>query len=188
MSLRLLIPLQALFLAWPAPAAEVSVTATNDGGVLRVSAEAEFEAGTRETWAVLTDYARLPAFIPGMQESRVIGRGERGPLIEQRGKARLLFLTYSLHVRLQVDEFPYERITSRAVAGSFRRMEGAYVLTPQSEGRMRLTYAGTFVPDFFVPPLIGPLVLRESIERQFGALVDEIVRRRALVRQGEPAS
>jgi hypothetical protein len=42
------------------------------------------------------------------------------------------------------------------------------------------------VPDFVVPPLIGTLVLRHTVEIQFGALVDEIVRRHARLERSEP--
>ena len=42
---------------------------------------------------------------------------------------------------------------------------------------MRLRYTGSLTPDFSVPPLIGTLAVRRNVERQFSAMVDEIVRR-----------
>ncbi|MDH5536613.1 MAG: cyclase [Betaproteobacteria bacterium] len=168
--------LLVLNLACPAEAADVLVRASRDGDVLRVEASAEFESGLEHAWQVLTDYDHLAGFIPGMRESRVIERGAHGPIVEQKGEVRLLFLSYAIEVRLAIEEYPCRRIVSRAVAGSFRHMSGAYLIEAV-HGRVRLRYAGTLVPNFYVPPLIGTLVLRLSIERQFGALVDEILRR-----------
>ncbi len=184
---RALLLALVLNLAFPSQAADVSVRASRNGDVLSVEASAEFEAGLEQAWQVLTDYDQLAEFIPGMRESRVIERGARGPVVEQKGEARLLFLSYAIEVRLVVEEYPYERIVSRAVAGNFRQMSGAYVLEAAA-GRVRLRYAGTLVPDFYVPPLIGTLVLRLNVERQFGALVDEILRRGQVPAPARPAS
>ena len=183
--LRNLVLLLAFVLACPAYGAEVSVRASRDGQVLRVEASAEFEADLHETWRVLTDYDHLAEFIPGMLESRIVGHGARGPVVEQRGEARLLFFTYPLYVRLDIEEYPYQRIVSRAVSGNLKQMDGTYLLEAAA-GRVRLRYAGTLVPDFFVPPLIGTLVLRLNVERQFAALVDEISRRRESAPRNSP--
>jgi ribosome-associated toxin RatA of RatAB toxin-antitoxin module len=165
-----------LLLAWQARAAEVVVHASRQGDVLHVEASAEFEADVRKTWQVLTDYEHLPDFIPGMHLSRVVARDGDGLVVEQNGEARLLFFSYPIRVRLAVEEIPYTRINARAVAGNFRQMVGVYYLS--AGGRhVTLRYSGRMIPDFFVPPLIGTLVLRRNVERQFGALVDEIVRR-----------
>jgi hypothetical protein len=39
-----------------------------------------------------------------------------------------------------------------------------------------LRYSGTLIPDFFVPPLIGTLVVRHNVEATFRALVEEMER------------
>lgn len=165
-----------LFLVAQAQAAEVVVHALRQGEVLHVEASAEFEADVRKTWQVLTDYEHLSDFIPGMLLSRVITRNGHALVVEQKGEARLLFFSYPIRVRLAVEEIPYERINARAVAGNFREMVGAYYLQA-GKRRLILRYSGRMTPDFFVPPLIGTLVLRRNVERQFSALVDEIVRR-----------
>lgn len=167
-----------LSLAAPAAlsAAEVTVHASRQGDVLHVEASAEFAADRQRVWQVLTDYNHLADFIPGMRMSRILERGKGTVIVEQKGDVRLLFLTYPIEVTLAVDEFPHERIVSRAVRGSFLEMHNAYYLEVQQE-RVRLRYAGRMTPDFLVPPLIGTIVLRRNVERQFGALVDEILRR-----------
>lgn len=159
-----------------ARAADVAVGATRDGDALLIEATADFEGTVAQTWQVLTDYDNLASFIPNLSVSRVIARSRDEITLEQKGEARLLFLSYPIEVRLVVTEVPQSKVMSRAVAGNFREMSGTYVVDAQA-GRVRLRYSGRMVPDFFVPPLIGTWVLRNNVETTFSALVDEIVRR-----------
>ena len=160
----------------PAPAAEVLVHATREGDALLIEASAAFAGTIAQTWQVLTDYDHLATFIPDMSVSRVTGRSGDAVTVEQKGEARLLFWSYPIEVKLAVTEFPPGKVVSRAVAGSFKEMSGAYELESQA-GLVRMRYSGRVVPGFFMPPLIGTWVLRRHVETAFGALVDEIVRR-----------
>lgn len=162
----------------PARAAEIAVHTTRSGDTLHVEASAEFEGTIARTWQVLTDYSRLAEFVPDLQVSRVISRDGNQVQVEQKGEARLLFLSFPIDVRLAITEHPSVRVVSRAVAGNFREMQGTYMLEA-AQGRVLLRYTGRMTPDFYVPPLIGVLVLRRHVETTFGALVDEIVRRQA---------
>jgi ribosome-associated toxin RatA of RatAB toxin-antitoxin module len=169
-----------VLLAAAAQAAEVTVNAARSGDALQVEASAELEGSLTRAWQVLTDYDRLAAFVPDLQVSRVVSRERNSALVEQRGAARLLFFSYPMDVRLAITEYPRERVESRAVAGNFREMRSTYTLEMR-EGRVLLRYSGRMVPDFYVPPLIGTLVLRHNVESAFRALVDEIERG-----QGQP--
>lgn len=181
LALRLLV-LAALLALDPAQAADVVVDAVREGGALHVEASAEIDADLLQAWRVLTDYDHLSAFVPGMQVSRVVARDGNSLVLEQKGEARLLFLTYPIEVKLAVTEFPHERIVAHAIGGDFREMVGTYSLGVAGN-RVILRYRGRLVPDFLVPPLIGPLVLRRNVERQFSALVDEIARRQRAARE-----
>jgi hypothetical protein len=63
-------------------------------------------------------------------------------------------------------------------------METRYDLLPSERG-VKLGYHGHFVPDFFLPPLIGLPLVRRTLERRFRAMTEEIERRAALAR-GKP--
>jgi ribosome-associated toxin RatA of RatAB toxin-antitoxin module len=170
--------LLALFLALPARAADIVVDVKRSGDVFNVEAHAEFEGNIARTWQVLTDYGRYSEYIPELTQSRVVSRKGREVQVDQKGQARVLFLNYPLDVRLAVTEQPYERVSSRALSGSFREMRNAYVLE-QRDGRVLLRYTGRLVPDFYVPPIFGTLVLRRTVESMFEALVEEMERRNA---------
>jgi len=157
------------------PAAEVAVQVTRDGEVFQVDASADIEGNVARTWRVLTDYGRFAEFIPDLHSSRVVSRDGQQVVVEQKGEARVLFFSFPIDVRLAITEYPNERLVSRAVAGNFREMRGAYSLEA-GQGRILLRYAGRMVPDFFVPPLIGTLALRQNVEASFRALVAEIER------------
>ena len=177
-----LLPL--LVLLAPAQAAEVAVHVTRNGGTFEVDASAEFVGTVARTWQVLTDYGRIAEFVPDLQTSRVLSRDGNQVIVEQKGEARVLFFSFPIDVRFAVTEYPYERVVSRAVSGTFREMRSAYSLEA-GDGRILLRYTGRMVPDFFVPPLIGTLALRRNVEATFRAMVDEIERRNKPV-TGDP--
>jgi ribosome-associated toxin RatA of RatAB toxin-antitoxin module len=162
-------------------AAEISVHATRNGESFEVDASAEIEANLADAWKVLTDYDRLAEFIPGMLESRVVSRDGSSVLVDQRGETTLLFLTFPMRVRLAIDEKPFERIVSTAVSGNFKDLTGVYLLQVRDAG-VTLRYEGKFTPDFSFPPLLGTLIVRNSVEKRFSAMVREIEK----TRKGEP--
>jgi ribosome-associated toxin RatA of RatAB toxin-antitoxin module len=168
-------------LAFPAlcHAADFSLQAARHGDSFKVEAAAEFEAEVTLAWEVLTDYDRLSEFIPGMHSSRIVSRTKRSVIVDQSGEARLLFLSFPIKVRLEVEEFPYERIVSRAIEGNFKELRGAYTLEVRGR-RLLLHYTGSLTPDFSVPPLIGTILMRNTVAKRFGAMVDEIMRRQRL--------
>lgn len=175
------------FVAVAAHAVDVSIQTRRQDDAIIVEATAEFASRMEDAWAVLTDYDHLSQFIPNMESSRIVGRHPAGPVIEQKGVARLLLFRYPLVIRLAVMEFPPYRIVSRGAGGSFKYFRGVYDLSV-IEGRTHLHYTCEMVPDFFIPPFLGTAVLRHNVEESFGALAHEIVRRSAASRPAQNPS
>ena len=171
-----------LLLPLGAQAAPIQVEVAGHGDSFEVRATAEIDVEVESAWKVLTDYDRLAEFIPGMLESRVVSRDGSKVIVDQRGETSLLFLTFPMKIRLEVEEQPFERIVSTAIAGNFKDLHGVYVLEPTNTG-MLLRYEGRFTPDFGFPPMLGTLIVRHTVERRFGAMVKEIEKTKA----GEPA-
>jgi hypothetical protein len=160
-------------------AEDFAVDVERDGDRFTVQARATLDVPVALVWEVLTDYENLPRFIPGLAASTVRLRAGNRALLDQKAEAGFLFFfTFPIEVRLEVLESPHAWITARAVAGNLRSMAGRYDLEPGAGG-VRLRYAGQFVPDFALPPLIGTLALRGMVEDQFAAMVAEIERRAA---------
>ena len=177
----LVIALAAAAHALPGHAAEeLVVEAERRGDGVEVKARALVAAPVALAWQVLSDYERLPRFIPGITRSIVRQRQGNRMLVDHSGEARFLFFSFPIEVTLEVLESPLDWIESRSVAGNVRRMSGRYDLSPDPErGGMRLRYWGLIEPDFDLPPIIGAAALRSTVEEQFMAMVAEIERRAA---------
>ena len=171
--------LLALLLLLPAgaSAAKVKVEVTRHDDTFEVRAEAEIDADVVAAWSVLTDYERLPRFIPGLQESTVVSRTGSRVLVDQRGETSLLFLTFPMHARLEIDEHPYDNVVSNAIDGNFKDLSGEYRLEDLGAG-MRLHFKVRFTPDFSFPPLLGTLIVRNAAQKRFRAMVLEIEKTR----------
>jgi ribosome-associated toxin RatA of RatAB toxin-antitoxin module len=161
-------------------AEELSVDAERRGDGVEVRAKAFIAAPQALVWRVLTDYARLPAFVPGIATSVVRERQGNRLRLDQKGEARFLIFSFPIDVQLEVVESPPDSVLSRAVAGNLRRMNGRYELKADpARGGVLLSYAGLIEPDFDLPPLVGTAALRHMAEEQFRAMVAEIERRAA---------
>ena len=157
---------------------DVAVEVERKGRSFAVRAGATVAAPVSLVWEVLTDYERLPQFIPGISKSIVQAREANRVVVEQTGEARFLVFSFPIEVRLEVRESPQTSVVSRAVAGNLRRMEGRYELHLEG-GSVRLRYTGEMEPDFGIPRVLGTLLVRSMVEEQFTAMVAEIERRAA---------
>jgi ribosome-associated toxin RatA of RatAB toxin-antitoxin module len=177
---RLALLVLALALAETAHAApgEIVVEAARDGDAYVISARSDLVADAAVAWRVLTDYDRYATFVPDLYSSRTVSRGPDGAVVEQRGELRFLFVRFPLEVKYAIREQPPRVVESRATSGSFREMSGRYELTPNGSA-LRVEYAGRLVPDFIMPPLIGTIAVRMTVERQFTAMIEEIERQSA---------
>lgn len=159
------------------PRHDLDVKAERHDGLIEVRARALLRAPMTVVWQTLTDYERLPEFIPGITTSRVIGR--KGPVVTvaQTGEARFLFLTVPIAVTLESTERPPDVVEVRRVAGTVPYLQGRYQATPQSNGTVLLRWRGSLSPDADLPPLIETTLVRLLIQDQFVGMVQEIERR-----------
>jgi len=168
-----------------APAAraadDVSMEATRRGEALEVVCRAMLDAPLDLVWQTLTDYDRLADFIPGMRRSHLVERRGAVAVVEQLGEAGFLFLTFPIEVTLASTERPPYALEVSMLKGNLKRLDGAYRIEPQADGRILLTWTG-IVEALSMPPLLGELVMRSNIADQFRGMVREIERRDALRR------
>jgi ribosome-associated toxin RatA of RatAB toxin-antitoxin module len=179
--------LAAVYAAPGSAADDVSIEAERRGDTIEIHARALIAAPVAVAWQVLTDYERLPGFIPGLTKSLIRERQGNRLVVEQAGEARFLMFSFPIEVRYEVVESPPSGISSRAIGGNLRRMNGRYELQPApaspgtegARGAVRLRYEGEMEPNFDVPPFIGLVAVRSMVEQQFTAMVAEIERRAA---------
>ncbi len=154
----------------------VDVRAERDGSVVRLQASVWFAAPPAVVWAVLTDYKGQARFVPGISRSDVLSRDSAGSVVRQRGSVRVLFFSIPFDVEYATVEQPPTVLTARLVRGSVRRMESTYRLRPEGGGT-RLEYAEEVEASGWLPPLIGPAIMRRQVERELEAIRKEIERR-----------
>lgn len=164
----------------PAAAQEapgIEVQAERNGDLIHVRAQAVLQAPLSIVWATLTDYERLPEFIPGIETSRVLARDGHRITVVQTGQARFLFLSLPIAVTLVSTEYPPHVVEVRRIAGTLRHLDGRYEATTLPGRRVHLRWTGSLSPEAELPPLISTALARLSIEDQFEGMVREIERR-----------
>lgn len=174
--------LLVIALALPAAAfAEPEVSIEPRGGGFAVRAETLVDATPAVAWQVLTDYNRLADFVPDMRASRVISAPGAPLLVEQQGCAGFLMFGFGIDVVLEIEETPPSTLAFRAIRGNMRIMRGEWSVDGSAAGVTRLVYKAVLEPAFWVPPLIGPAILRRDISSRIAGVVREMVRRQGAV-------
>jgi ribosome-associated toxin RatA of RatAB toxin-antitoxin module len=159
-------------------AEDVRVEAARAGAAVAVSAQASVKAPLAIIWSTLTDYERLPEFVPGMKRSRIIGRRGPAAIVEQDGEAGFLIFKFPIHVVVESAEYPPNLITIHVVRGNLRQLEGQYRIERGASAEEHvLHWSGTIEPDTMLPAFITVPLMRANIEDQFAGMVREIKRR-----------
>ncbi len=143
-----------------------------------VKAVGVVRATPQQAWVVLTDYDRLPEFIPDLLTVKVLSRSGNTVRIEQRSSAGFLFVWHTIRMELNVEESPSSAIHVTLVDGDMHRYDTHWTMEPLAQGT-RITFSGVMEPRFPVPPLVGAAIVEANLKRTVEAVVAEIERRTA---------
>lgn len=132
-------------------------------------------ATPQQTWAVLTDYARLPEFIPDLMSSTLVSRSGNESVLEQHGRAGFLFMQQAVHIVVRVTEQPLVSLKVALISGNMKHYTSHWKLAPLAgQGGTQIDYHGHLEPDFFVPRLLGRALVQRDTRRMLAAVVSEI--------------
>lgn len=152
-----------------------------DGGTYRLDATFVLAAQPATAWRVLTDYEGLPALNPSIKEIRVLGRD--GPT-RHRLYARIRLCAYVFCRTLDHVQWMTQRREGLLEAeidpadSDFEYGAARWELTPAVPGS-RLDLAIAVRPRFWVPPVLGPWLIREALRAQAQRTADGVERRAA---------
>lgn len=145
------------------------IDVVDDAGVFRVNASFIVAAPARAVAAVLTDYERIPEFMPGVTTSQVLSRTDGGLVVEQEATAKFMMFSKRVHLVLEVSE-DGNTIRFRDRCGrSFKTYEGAWILT-QTNAATTVAYRLSAKPSFEVPGF----VLKRLLKRDAAAMIDRL--------------
>lgn len=170
-------------LAWAARAgpptdeADISVHARKDGERVLIDVDFSVAATAVETWAVLTDYDSMATFVSGLQASRIISREGDALVVLQKGNASRGPLSLSFENVREIVLTPMTEIRSRLLSGTFKASEFTTRVVDHGDSTQIVNH-GEFIPNIWVPPVIGPPLIEAETRKQFQELRAEILRRK----------
>jgi hypothetical protein len=150
-----------------APGSEPVVSVRERGGAYVVSASFQVPEAAPVVRDVLTDYANIARFMPGVEKSRIVERTDRFVRVEQEAVSRYLMFSRRVHLLLEVEEGPDAIWFRDRCNQSFEHYEGAWTLSAR-EGATEIRYELTARPAFGVPGF----VIRRLLERDARAMID----------------
>ena len=162
----------------PLDAAELSSSAFQFVGKtysyqFTVTIEAPLEA----TRAVVTDYDNIKQINDDVLDSRVLATYDDGSLkrklwLEQ---CLLIFCFDLFFIEMVVENGPNEIVTTIIPEESnFKRGVATWTLQALSDTRTQITVSAEQEPDFWIPPVIGPALMKRVFKKEIQETVNKI--------------
>lgn len=139
-------------------------------------------AVTRATaWEVITDYDHVGDFVADMHESRVVRRAGERVLVRQAGAWNVFGFRVPVWIVAQVEEQPMRSVRFHSISGNVHVGKGEWRIT-QDGGGVAITYRAECTPDFWVPPVLGVVLMRRDVRAKLEQVAREMLRRDAAQR------
>jgi PAS domain S-box-containing protein len=160
-----------------APAADdISVDVHKNGPEVVVRVDCPVRAPRAVVWEVLTDYDHMASFVTNLAVSELRARNGDTLQVFQRGAAARGPFSFSFENLREIRLVPQEEIRSRLISGTLKASEfTTRILDGANE--LHIINSGHFIPDVWVPPVIGPAVIEAETRKQFEEIRTEIRRR-----------
>jgi ribosome-associated toxin RatA of RatAB toxin-antitoxin module len=176
-----------LFGGYATAASLPTVNFQQQGTRLLVSGELIVPVAPATAWAVLTDYERVPEFVPGMRVSRILEKGDNTRVLEQQGEMQANNMRMLYLGTLRVVEEPSSKLHVQFLSGTFRNMQGQWSLKGKA-APVTLAYqldydTGTPYPS---PVMVG--MLQQQVIHWVSSLAAEMERRPPPKAEAKPKS
>jgi len=148
---------------------ESRVDVTEHDGVYRVTAAFAVTQTAGDVMTVLTDYARIPRFMPDVQSSKVLERNGAAAVVEQEAVSKFMVFSKRIHLVLDVREDAGSIRFKDRCGRSFVSYEGAWIIS-EHDSLTVVDYQLTARPAFEVPGF----VLKRLLKRDAGQLIDRL--------------
>ena len=167
----------ALSSARAAPAADdIAVEVHKNGPEVVVRVDCPVRAPRAVVWEVLTDYDHMASFVTNLTVSELRARSGDTLQVFQRGSAARGPFSFTFENLREIHLTPQQEIRSRLISGTLKSSEFTTRVVDDGDA-VRILNSGRFVPDVWVPPVIGPAVIEAETRKQFEEIRTEIRRR-----------
>lgn len=152
-----------------APIDESRVVVSESDGVFSVTAAFAVTESPQTVMAVLTDYARIPKFVPDVQHSRVLERSGATAVVEQEAVSRFMLFSKRVHLILDIREDAGSIRFRDRCGKSFTSYEGSWIISEHDSVTV-VDYRLSAKPSFEVPAF----VLKRLLKRDAAQLIERI--------------
>lgn len=170
-------PAMVFFAPVPAGAATiVNTTATHDDDRYKLTFEVVLKAERGKVWNIMTDYDRLTRVSKVIVESRVLKKeDENRHRVSVTLHACVLIFCKTMNKVVDILARPQDDIVVTGVpALSDFRYSVEHWQVSAEDRNTRLRYTAEMVPDFFVPPLIGPWMVKYFLKKEITATAIQV--------------
>ena len=165
----------------------IDVQVDKRGDIVVVDVQVRTSIEPHLAWAVLTDYEHMPRYVTAVKSSTVRHTGPHSLEVDQVVETRVAFMDIKVSSVRNVELTPPREVRSNLLRGDFKRYEFVTRVEPQAGGGTLITHHGEYVPNAWLPPMIGPAVIRQQTEQQYRELIAEMERRAGSV-AGRPST
>ncbi|MCR4300407.1 MAG: SRPBCC family protein [Sulfuricaulis sp.] len=126
------------------------------------------EAPRDRVWDIMNEFEQLPRLSTAITESRVLSRPSKDHhRLQLTYQACVLFLCRTTKLVADVQARPKDEllVIGEPALSDWRHSRERWTLNDEG-ARSRLRYTAEWEPDFFVPPLIGPWMIKYFLERE----------------------
>ncbi len=155
----------------------IVVAVHRDGEAFVVDVDLTVDATPQEAWNVLTDYDHMSEFVSNLTMSHIVRRASDSLEVAQTSRVKFGLFDLKFDNVREIEFVPLQEIRSKLVRGDMKM--SAFTTRLAAEGdATRITNHGRFIPDRWIPPLIGTIMLEAETRKQFAEFRAEILRRK----------
>lgn len=153
------------------------VAVERDGARYKLESNTHFDAPQASVFQALTDFDHLEGISKTIIESHYLDPDTDGtPLVYTRVRACVLFFCKTVErvERLSLKPPRYISTTAIIERSDVKYSLSEWVLTEDEDGGTQVAYSLEFEPDFWVPPLLGPIMIKRMLVQDGVQAVTEI--------------
>lgn len=154
----------------------VEVRVEMRGEQVVVDVQATVAVRSADAWAVLTDYDHMARFVSALKSSSIVSKKGNSLEVAQAGEARVGFMHFSFFSLRAVQLIPDKEIRSQLIRGDFKSYEFTTRIVDRGASTL-ITHHGEYVPNSWVPPGLGPSMIKAQTSKQYSELIAEMLTR-----------